>query len=143
VPSILHMLWIAVVMRQHYDDRSRLGSREQFCLLAVGFEDNITGTSMALTTCEECGRAISDRALSCPQCGMPREPNSGRVPHGPAVHEPNKRSPALVATVSIALVLILIVVVVLTSGPPIRKPRATDVPTNVTPPAAGQRAPLR
>ena len=26
---------------------------------------------MALTTCKECGKEISDRAMICPQCGVP------------------------------------------------------------------------
>ena len=26
---------------------------------------------MALTTCKECGKEISDRATICPQCGVP------------------------------------------------------------------------
>jgi hypothetical protein len=30
---------------------------------------------MALITCEECGKSISDRASSCPHCGMPLSAN--------------------------------------------------------------------
>ena len=32
---------------------------------------------MALIKCDECGRAVSDRAFSCPSCGNPfREPKA-------------------------------------------------------------------
>ncbi|WP_127159238.1 zinc-ribbon domain-containing protein [Xanthomonas arboricola] len=33
--------------------------------------DAIQGRTMALVTCEECGRSISDRATACPGCGAP------------------------------------------------------------------------
>jgi len=29
---------------------------------------------MALIACEECGKSISDRATSCPHCGLPLSP---------------------------------------------------------------------
>ena len=104
---------------------------------------------MALTTCEECGRAISDRALSCPQCGMPREPvapdrhTATLAEHPRQLPPPSRQRTILVVGASIAAVFVLILVAVLTSGPPMRKPRAADVPTNVAQPAVGQRAPLR
>jgi uncharacterized membrane protein YvbJ len=95
---------------------------------------------MALTTCEECGRAISDRALSCPQCGMPRDPTateprtSTLAEHPRDLPPPDRQRVKLVAGVSIAAVFILIVVVVLAAGPP----SATKTPANN---GAGMREP--
>ena len=31
---------------------------------------------MALISCNECGKEISDKAASCPQCGIPQAGNS-------------------------------------------------------------------
>lgn len=79
---------------------------------------------MALTTCEECGRAISDRALSCPQCGMPRDPSapdpgtSTLAEHPRDLPPPTRSRVKLVAGASIAAVMILILAVVLMAGPP-------------------------
>lgn len=36
---------------------------------------------MVLTACPECGASISDRALACPQCGLP-EPSAVRRQEG-------------------------------------------------------------
>ena len=98
---------------------------------------------MALTTCEECGRAISDRAPSCPQCGMPRDPtvtdprSATLAEHPRDLPPPSWQRVKLVAGVSIAAVLILILAVVLTAGPPPAKkmPAATSMPD--------QRPPIR
>lgn len=106
---------------------------------------------MALTTCEECGRAISDRAVSCPQCGMPRQPTSSQPPRPPVrVSRPsNQRPAALVASVSIAAVLILILAVVLFGGTDTKKaPAGRPTGTTATPslpikPGAEQRPPLK
>ena len=102
---------------------------------------------MALTTCEECGRAISDRALSCPQCGMPHDPTapdagpSTLAAHPRDLPPPDRQRMKLVAGVSIAAIIILIFAIVLTAGPPPAKriPGGTPAPG----PASDQRAPIR
>lgn len=43
---------------------------------------------MALIECPECGRQISDRARSCPGCGLPLLPNSAEVAREAAPNEP-------------------------------------------------------
>ena len=109
---------------------------------------------MALTTCEECGRAISDRALSCPQCGMPRDPTapdsrtSTIAAHPRDLPPPSRRRVKLVAGVSIAAVMILIVAVVLMAGPPpAKKAPASDRSSASEAPAAtsnpDQRPPIK
>lgn len=44
----------------------RLNSQRHFQITI--FE---SGIAMALIACEECGKSISDRAASCPHCGLP------------------------------------------------------------------------
>ncbi|MDR7193367.1 hypothetical protein [Luteimonas terrae] len=39
---------------------------------------------MALTQCEECGREISDRAVACPHCGVPRATATANTAPPPA-----------------------------------------------------------
>jgi len=98
---------------------------------------------MALTTCEECGRAISDRALSCPQCGAPRDPTvpdrgtATLAEHPRQLPPPNRQRMIVVAGASIAAIIILIFAVVLSAGPPPAKRAPADTP------AADQRAPIR
>ena len=76
---------------------------------------------MALTICEECGRAISDRAASCPQCGMPRQPSPTETwpayQRPRAQPSPTRRRMVLVASVSMGAALILILAIALLSGP--------------------------
>ena len=111
---------------------------------------------MALTTCEECGRAISDRALSCPQCGMPRDPTAPDPRTAPLAQHPRQLPPPsqrrvkLVAGVSIAAVMILIVAVVLLAGPPPAKKAQINRPvsapaasTQPAPPGADQSPPIK
>lgn len=105
---------------------------------------------MALTTCDECGRAISDRAASCPQCGMPRDPTAPDSRMSSIAASPRDLPPPspqrikLVASVSIAAVFILIVAVVLSAGPPPAKTPAGphQAPADTTSPA-DQRPPIR
>jgi uncharacterized membrane protein YvbJ len=106
---------------------------------------------MALTTCEECGRAISDRALSCPQCGMPRDPTAPDPRTGTLAEHPRQLPPPsrhrtmLVAGASVAAIFILILAAVLSGGPPPAKktPAGTpQAPASTTPPA-DQRPPIR
>jgi hypothetical protein len=44
---------------------------------------------MALVTCSDCGREVSDRAKACPNCGAPmQEDEAGQAgPKGPEVHK--------------------------------------------------------
>jgi len=102
---------------------------------------------MALTTCEECGRAISDRAVSCPQCGAPRDPTA-RDPgtatlaeHPRQLPPPNRQRMLTVAGASIAAIVILILAVVLSAGPPPAKRAPSGAPAVTTVP--DQRAPIR
>jgi uncharacterized membrane protein YvbJ len=109
---------------------------------------------MALTTCEECGRAISDRALSCPQCGMPRDPTapdsrtSTIAAHPRDLPPPSRHRVKLVAGASIAAVMILILAVVLMAGPPPKKAPASyggsarQAPA-ATPSGPDQRPPIK
>lgn len=46
---------------------------------------------MALTTCTDCGRQVSDKAAACPHCGCPigsGQPTSGHVASDAPVHRP-------------------------------------------------------
>lgn len=47
---------------------------------------------MALIACRECNKEISDKAISCPNCGMPLQ----GVQPVHMVHEPKKGTPVLV-----------------------------------------------
>jgi hypothetical protein len=67
---------------------------------------------MALVTCSDCGKEVSDRAKACPNCGAPMhvdeavqvvlegpkvqkvqvvDPSSGRLRGGPRLHDPGHR----------------------------------------------------
>jgi hypothetical protein len=112
---------------------------------------DVARTEMALTTCEECGRAISDRALSCPQCGMPRDPTAPGsrmatlAEHPRQLPPPSRQRTVWVAGASIAAVFILILAVVLSAGPPPAKkaPAGTPQAPAATTSPADQRLPIR
>jgi TM2 domain-containing membrane protein YozV len=48
---------------------------------------------MALISCRECGKQISDQAVACPNCGVPNRP--GRTPDPVSVIAPKSRSMAI------------------------------------------------
>jgi hypothetical protein len=61
---------------------------------------------MALIECPECKHAISDRALSCPSCGLPLSPSPPRpvltedIPQSLEVSPPSPADPKPVATLA-------------------------------------------
>lgn len=56
---------------------------------------------MALIICPECGKEISDQAISCPNCGyvMKKEENVIPVTVTPEIRTPNKRLIAIICSV--------------------------------------------
>ena len=58
---------------------------------------------MALITCEECGDKVSDKASSCPHCGVPLRPSPVKV-----VREKKKRNGGFAW-----LVIIIVAIIVL------------------------------
>lgn len=61
---------------------------------------------MALITCPECGKEISDQAISCPNCGyvMKKEENVIPVTVTPEIRTPNKRLIAIICSVALIAV---------------------------------------
>ena len=61
---------------------------------------------MALITCPECGKEISDQAISCPNCGyvMKKEENVIPVTVAPEKRTPNKRLIAIICSVALIAV---------------------------------------
>ncbi|MCP1915897.1 hypothetical protein J2R96_008377 [Bradyrhizobium elkanii] len=53
---------------------------------------------MALITCEECLKSISDRAPACPHCGNPRTAAAPASSHSPPPQQPTAAAAALAKT---------------------------------------------
>lgn len=64
---------------------------------------------MALVQCPECGKEISDQAISCPNCGytMRKEENVANAVAVPVKRAPNKRL-IVVACVVVLLAVVLV-----------------------------------
>lgn len=58
---------------------------------------------MALTSCRECARDVSDQARACPHCGSPRGTPAGTISHW---------TMELVKLVAAGVVVVLILVIV-------------------------------
>jgi hypothetical protein len=73
------------------------GQREITCApaqVAEGCPFWDCGRPMALITCEDCGKSISDRAPSCPHCGAPGA-TAHPPPLPPPLHQPTAAALAL------------------------------------------------
>ena len=70
---------------------------------------NLEGKNMALVQCPECGKEISDQAISCPNCGytMRKEENIANAVVVPVKRAPNKRL-IVVACVVVLLAAVLV-----------------------------------
>lgn len=70
---------------------------------------NWGGKNMALVQCPECGKEISDQAISCPNCGytMRKEENVANAVAVPVKRAPNKRL-IVVACVVVLLAVVLV-----------------------------------
>ena len=67
---------------------------------------------MALITCKECGKEISDSAKSCTHCGyvLPVEPK--RAPHIPLIDQDDPRNDKNVTNVVLSLNITFVLTVV-------------------------------
>lgn len=84
---------------------------------------------MALMECPECGKEISDKAASCPNCGYPIASNNKFVTQVPSSIErssgPQKKQLVVIALVTAAIVAVAALVVTQTT------PRYTGLPEQV------------
>lgn len=70
---------------------------------------------MALIKCPECEREISDKAASCPHCGMPI--GTAAIGSEPKVHGHDiKKAPRKYAVVAIVVVVLIALFIALSSG---------------------------
>jgi hypothetical protein len=96
------------------------------------------GKRMALITCEDCGKSISDRAPSCPHCGAPGAAVSTKMDHIPITHPtqaaiaPTKSRPGL--TIFLSVVAVIALIILIAGSPtttPTVQPKAAPSPQQV------------
>ena len=62
---------------------------------------------MALVSCPECGREVSDQASSCPQCGMPiNKTNEKDVNHNKNVNNTDGNKKIIKAIAGVGLIIV-------------------------------------
>lgn len=64
---------------------------------------------MALSKCPECGREVSDQAISCPNCGAPISSSGIRDDHSDAKARGQFRSGAITGIIGAAFIILMLI----------------------------------